>query len=325
MAVSGRCCVIVRRMLPLRTSHSLTRTHARLSDTSVLAPSPQPVPQRQPTKVTTMDAAGVASSQPQTIDEIEAAARQGAGGGSTMTKVRPFHPALVPGAEIHHGDIVAWQYGGTAPPESADARGPHPTFYRQVEFAHSSNDIINWKVSVLRARVLLVRVRFHQVDGSFFDPPPPPHARAGTIPKTHAIDSDRATRRGRTSRGTTARATAPRPRRAILSRGRAPTNSPLRGTNLGPPRLQHPSTTRAARTGPRSATSSISGAVGRHRPGLGPMREEGFRPRRPLHGSTLRRASSRYRSGSSSSSSSSNGARPGHEAKPRAFLRHRAR
>ena len=156
MAVSGRCCVIVRRMLALRTSHSLTRTHARLSDTSVLAPSPQPVPQRQPTKVTTMDAAGVASSQPQTIDEIEAAARQGAGGGSTMTKVRPFHPALVPGAEIHHGDIVAWQYGGTAPPESADARGPHPTFYRQVEFAHSSNDIINWKVSVLRARVLLV-------------------------------------------------------------------------------------------------------------------------------------------------------------------------
>ena len=248
-----------------------------------------------------MDAAGVASSQPQTIGEIEAAARQGTGGGSTMTKVRPFHPALVTGAEVHHGDIVAWQYGGTAPPESADARGPHPTFYRQVKFAHSSNDIINWKVCVSE-HVVLVFVFVFILHGSSIDPyiillaPPPANRRYSTTHTTISND-ERARRRRRTSRGTTVRAMVHRPRKATLSRGWALTNSLLCGTNLGPLRSQRPFATRAARmgprTGPKGAMGSISGAVGQHRPGSSLTREEGVRHCRPLHSSAPRRASSR--------------------------------
>jgi len=86
----------------------------------------QPEPTRQPTVVTSMTAAGVASSKPQTIEEMEAQAL------GPEKKVRPFHPAAIPGAEIHHGDIITWQYGGTAPPEREDLSVPHPTFYKQV-------------------------------------------------------------------------------------------------------------------------------------------------------------------------------------------------
>ena len=221
-----------------------------------------------------------------------------------MTKVRPFHPALVTGAEVHHGDIVAWQYGGTAPPESADARGPHPTFYRQVKFAHSSNDIINWKVCVSEHVVLVFVFVFHfswVIDRSLHystrpAPRQPPLFHNTRTPLLISND-ERARRRRRTSRGTTVRAMVHRPRKATLSRGWALTNSLLCGTNLGPLRSQRPFATRAARmgprTGPKGAMGSISGAVGQHRPGSSLTREEGVRHCRPLHSSAPRRASSR--------------------------------